>query len=144
MHLYPGTKLAYKKNKHKSIQRGTAMKWVEIISLRCASNIDTQFVNELLKGISESDAATDAPEHLVGIRGYHHSVVETDLSIHLYWESESGSQDKSPLGLRFAYALRDLGLLNHSVWVETAASEFPLSQGNAISRDILESDRKDI
>jgi len=102
------------------------MKWVEIISLRCATNIDTPFVNELLKGISESDSATDTPEHLVKIRVYHHSIVETDLSIHIYWESESGSQDKSPLGLRFSSALRDLGLLNHSVWVETAALEFPL------------------
>ena len=120
------------------------MKWVEIISLRCATHIDTPFVNELLKGISESDAVTDAPEHLVGIREYHHSVVETDLSIHLYWECESGSQDKSPLGLRVSSALRDLGLLNHSVWVETAALEFPLSYRNTRSRGILESDRKDI
>jgi hypothetical protein len=123
------------------------MKWVEIISLRCAANVDTLFVNvvnELFKAISESDSATDAPEHLVEIRGYHHSIVETDLSIHIYWEAESGSQDKSPLGLRFSAALRDLGLLNHSVWVETAALEFPLSYGNTRSLDILESDRKDI
>lgn len=119
------------------------MKWVEIISLRSATNIDTAFVNELLKGISETDSATDTPEHLVEIRVYHHSIVETDLSIHIYWESEPGSQDKSPLGLRFSSALRDLGLLNHSVWVETAALEFPLSYGNTRSRDILESDRKE-
>jgi len=62
------------------------MKWVEIISLRCAANVDTLFVNvvnELFKAISESDSATDAPEHLVEIRGYHHSIVETDLSIHI-------------------------------------------------------------
>ncbi len=65
------------------------MKWVEIISLRCATNIDTPLVNELLKGIRESDSATDTPEHLVEIRGYHHSIVETDLSIHIYWESRS-------------------------------------------------------
>jgi len=120
------------------------MKWVEIISLRCATNIDTPFVNELLKGISESDSATDTPEHLVDMRVYHHSIVETDFSIHFYWESESGSQDKSPFGLRFSSALRNLGLLSHSVWVETEALEFPLSYGNTRSRDILESDRKNI
>jgi len=89
------------------------MKWAEIISLRCATNIDTPFVNELIKGIRESDSATDTPEHMVEIRVYHNSIVETDLSIHIYWESESGSKDKSPLGLRFSSALRDLGLLNH-------------------------------
>ena len=97
------------------------MKWVEIISLRCPSNIDTRLVDELLKEVSESDSATDTPEHLVEIRVYHHSIVETDLSIHIYWESEPGSQEKSPLGLRFSSALRDLGLLNHSVWVEKSA-----------------------
>jgi hypothetical protein len=120
------------------------MKWVEIISLRCAANIDMLFVNELLKGISESDSATDTKEQLVGIRVYQHSIVETDLSIHIYWESEPASQEKSPLGLRLSSALRDMGLLNHSVWVETAALEFPINYGNTRSRDILESDRKDI
>ena len=99
------------------------MKWVEIITLRSPANINTQFVDELLKEVDKSDT----PKHLVEIRIYHHSVVETDLSIHIYWKSEPGSQHKSPLGLKFSYALRNLGLLNHSVWVETAALEFPLS-----------------
>ena len=107
------------------------MRWVEIITLRSPANINTQFVDELLKGASESNLPTDTSKRLVEIRIYHHSVVETDLSIHIYWKSEPGSQDKSSLGLRFSSALRNLGLLNHSVWVETAALEFPLSNGNS-------------
>jgi len=97
------------------------MKWVEIITLRSPSKINGQFIEELLKGAGESESPNDTPKHLVEIKIYHHSVVETDLSIHIYWESEPGSQDKSPLGLRFSSALRDLGLLNHSVWVEKSA-----------------------
>ncbi len=100
------------------------MKLVEIISLRCPENIDTRFIDELLKEVSECDSPTDTPNHLIEIKVFHHSVVETDLSIHIYWKSELGSQDKSPLGLRFASALKPLGLLNHSVWVETDAREF--------------------
>lgn len=119
------------------------MKWLEIITLRSPGNINTELVDELLKGVGKSDEATDTPRHLIEIKIYHHSVVETDLSIHIYWESEPGSQDKSPLGLRFCSALKPLGLLNHSVWTETAALEFPLSHGNARSRDILVSDKKD-
>jgi hypothetical protein len=119
------------------------MKWVEIISLRCPGNIDTRFVDELFKDISESDLPTDTPKHLVEIKVYHHSVVETDLSIHIFWESEPGSQNKSALGLRVCFALKPSGLLNHSVWIETAALEFSPSHGNASSRDILSSDRKD-
>ena len=93
------------------------MKWVEIITLRSPTKINTQFVDELLKEVGKSDTS----KHLVDIRIYHHSVVETDLSIHIYWKSEPGSQHKSPLGLKLSYALKNLGLLNHSVWVETGA-----------------------
>ncbi len=102
------------------------MKWVEIITLRSPGRIDAQVVNELVK-----QAESDPPEQLEEIRIYHHSVVETDLSIHLHWKSEPGMQHhKSPLGVKFSYALRNLGLLNHSVWVETAAKEAPIVSGN--------------
>lgn len=114
------------------------MKWVEIITLRSPKNINKQFVDELLQELGESDT----PKQLVEIRIYHHSVVETDLSIHIYWKSELGSQNKSPLGLKLSYALRNLGLLNHSVWVETAALEVPLSSENSKPRDISAPDKK--
>jgi hypothetical protein len=104
-------------NNKSRIEGGIAMKWVEIITLRSPTNINTQFVDELLKEVGKSDTS----KHLVDIRIYHHSVVETDLSIHIYWKSEPGSQNKSPLGLKLSYALKNLGLLNHSVWVETGA-----------------------
>ena len=100
------------------------MKWVEIITLRSPSKINGQFIDDFLNGVSKSDEATDKPEHLAAIKIYHHSVVETDLSIHIHWESEKESQGKSPLGLRVWFALKPLGLLNHSEWVETAAREF--------------------
>jgi hypothetical protein len=99
------------------------MKWVEIITLRSPSKINGQFIDELLKGVGESDSPTDTLKHLLEIKTYYHSVVETDLSIHIYWESEAGDQHKSPLGLRIFSALRSMGLLNHSVWIERAARE---------------------
>lgn len=100
------------------------MKWIEIITLRSPENINGELANELLKGVDESDVASDTQKHLVKIKTYHHSVVETDFSIHIYWESAQGRQDKSALGLRFFSILKPLGLLNHAVWVETAAREF--------------------
>jgi hypothetical protein len=115
------------------------MKWVEIITLRSPGRINTQLVNELIKQVE-----SDMPKQLEEIRIYHHSVVETDLSIHLHWKSEPGSQHhKSPLGIKFSYALRNLGLLNHSVWVETAAKEVPLISGDSNSLDISAPDTKD-
>ena len=93
------------------------MKWIEIITLRSPANISRQFLDDLLKEAGRSDK----PEDLIGITVYHHSVVETDLSIHIHWKSEPGNQHKTPLGLKFSYALKNLGLLNHSVWVETGS-----------------------
>ena len=120
------------------------MNWVEIISLRCPANIDTRIVDELLKEVTKSDAMIDTPKHLLEIRAYHHSVFETDLSVHIYWKSEPGSQSKSSLGLRLSSALKNLGLLNHSVWVETAALEFPLgSYGESKTGDIRAPDMKE-
>jgi hypothetical protein len=122
-----------------TLERGTIMKWVEIITLRSPGRINTQFVNELVKQVE-----SDTPKELEEIRIYHHSVVETDLSIHLHWKSEPRSQHhKSPLGLKFSYALRNLGLLNHSVWVETATNEVPLISGNSSSPDIPAPGTKD-
>jgi hypothetical protein len=111
------------------------MKWVEIITLRCSSEINGQFIDELLKDVGASDSLIDTPRHLVEIKAYHNSVVETDFSIHIHWESEKEIQRKSPLGLRFSSALRNLGLLAHSVWVQTTAVEFPPQAGDTRSRD---------
>jgi hypothetical protein len=107
------------------IKKWIATQCVEIITLRSPSKINAQFIDELLKGVSECDSSTDTPKHLVEIRVYHHSVVETDLSIHIYWKSELGIQDRSPLGLRFSSVLKPLGFVNHSVWVEAAGLKFP-------------------
>jgi hypothetical protein len=116
-------KLAYYENK-RVMERGPCMKWIEIITLRSPSKINEQFIDELLKGVGRSAEPTDTPSELVEIRTYHHCAVETDLSIHIHWESEQECQDKSPLGLRFSSALKPLGLLNYSVWVETTSWNF--------------------
>ncbi len=94
------------------------MKWVEIVSLRCPGNIDLRYVDELFSVISSFDFRMP----LVEIRLYRDSTVETDWSLHIHWESEKKeAPNKSPLGLRFASGLRNLGLVNHSVWAETKA-----------------------
>ncbi len=111
------------------------MKWVEIITLRSPGKVNRQLVDELVKGVRKSGLPTGTQGHLVEIRIYHQSVVETDLSIHIYWKSEPAGQDKTPLGLRFSSALRSLGLLAHSVWVQTIAVEFPPQGGDVRSRE---------
>jgi hypothetical protein len=43
--------------------------------------------------------------------------LDTDLSVHLYWNSDRPEQDGSALGIRLAQALKDFGLVDHSVWI---------------------------
>ncbi len=95
------------------------MKCVEIITLRSPANISTEFLDTLLGQISNSEI----PKQLVELKIYRHAVVETDLSIHIHWESEKESRRKSAIGLVISTALKNMGLLNHSVWIETTAWE---------------------
>lgn len=95
------------------------MKWIEIITLRSLVKANRQLVDELLRQVfQQKESGLSA-----SIRIYHHPTVETDLSIHILWEKEAPPPGKSPLGLQLSYALKGLGLLNYSIWVEA-----PLTQ----------------
>jgi len=90
------------------------MKWIEIITLRFLAKADRQFVEELLDQISQQKGR-GCP---ASIRVYRRCVVETDLTIHFHWEAETRTPCESALGQRLTNALRDLGLIHHSIWVE--------------------------
>ena len=52
------------------------------------------------------------------IKVYNHLTLETDLSIHLINISKMAKACGSPLGLDLTSALKEHGLVNHSVWIE--------------------------
>ena len=95
------------------------MKWIEIITLRSLVKENRKLVDELLHQVSQQKESGPA----ASIRVYHHPTVETDLSIHIYWETEAHKPSSSPLGQQLSYALKGLGLLNYSIWVEAAAMQ---------------------
>lgn len=95
------------------------MRCVEIIPLRSLEKAKIESMDELLRQVFKSKTA----EHPAEIRMYHHSIVETNLSIHIYGETKQQHQRESLLGQQFSYALKGLGLLNHSLWVEAADLE---------------------
>lgn len=88
------------------------MKWLEVIKLRSAGK-DSELLKELLVSIDKFSQSG-----LVEMKTYHHAALETDLSVHLHWQSERPDRNGSSLGLRLAQALREFGLIDHSVWVE--------------------------
>ena len=90
------------------------MKWLEIIELRSVGSNRTLLESQLQSLINEvSQEATQQK-----IKVYSHITVETDFSIHLYHDSKEADISGSPLGQRLASALKEFGLVNHSVWVE--------------------------
>lgn len=90
------------------------MKWVEIITLRCPAKNGRKFASEYLDLVARR-GGEGFPK---SIDVYHHLVVETDLSIHLHWETEAEPLRESFLGHEISYTLRDLGLLYHSIWIQ--------------------------
>jgi hypothetical protein len=90
------------------------MKWVEIIELRTV-DIDRALLS--LKPVSLMAEVSQESE-LQAIKLYRHGRVETDISVHLFYDSEQAEIQGSPLGLHLASALKEFGLVNHNVWVE--------------------------
>ena len=92
------------------------MKWLVVIKLRSAGG-SLGVLDELLRPLSGSNQ-----RGLVEMRTYCHAALETDASVHLHWDSETPEPNGSVLGLRLAQALKEFGLIDHSVWVEEKKS----------------------
>jgi len=101
------------KSEHKSEHTGDdSVKWLEIIKLRSAESGEV-LLGEFLRLMTKA-----SQNGLIEMKTYRHAALETDLSVHLHWDSERPEQNGSTLGLRLAQAFKDLGLTDHSVWVE--------------------------
>ncbi len=88
------------------------VKWVEVIKVRSAGK-SPALLDELLRSRAQIKQSG-----LVEMKTYHHATLETDLSVHLHWESEFPEKNGSAPGLRLAQALREFGLIDHSLWIE--------------------------
>jgi hypothetical protein len=90
------------------------MKWLEIITIRTVGIAEREKALKFLEQM-ELPQATGGP---LDISVYVNAVLETDLSIHIHWNAETMHQGKSSLGLQLVQTLRDVGLTNHTLWVE--------------------------
>ncbi len=88
------------------------MIWLEIIKLRCAGK-GSALLDELLMSATQTGQSA-----LVDMKTYRHAALDTDLSVHLCWKSDRAEQNGSILGIRLAHALKEFGLVDHSVWIE--------------------------
>ncbi len=87
---------------------------LEIISVRTAGKAEALSVLELCRQI----CPPRMDGRLVTMKVYCSTGYETDISIHIYWNSDSGRHGKSPFGLEVTQVLSDFGLINHTLWME--------------------------
>lgn len=92
------------------------MKWLEIIELRSLENNNKCEMME--KDLNNLMDVMDLKVRPTDIKIYKHGAVQTDLSVHLLYDSENADINGSQLGLNLVSALREFGLVNHSIWFE--------------------------
>jgi hypothetical protein len=94
------------------------MKWLEVIELRTSKSNREWLESQMLKLIDEVEKATQQQT----IKSYRRVMVNTDFSIHLFHESEKVEKCGSELGLHLASAVKEYGLVNHRIWIETPSN----------------------
>jgi hypothetical protein len=90
------------------------MKWLEIIELRSAGSNQALLESQLQSLINKVDKETKKQ----AIKAYSRVMIDTDFRIHLFHDSKKIENSGSPLGLHLASALKEFGLVNHSIWIE--------------------------
>jgi hypothetical protein len=85
------------------------MKRLEIIHLRLAGPGPKGLANRILESVENHDG-------LVSIQVYRSFPVDTDLSIHLHLDTSPDDPLATELGVRLAVALKEYGMVKHSVW----------------------------
>ena len=87
--------------------------WLEVIHLRVAMQEQDRLLpmlRQLIDEISEK-------EHCHKVRLFKRALIETDVCLHLYHDSDKELVDGSPVGLRLTAALKPFGMVNHTVWL---------------------------
>ena len=90
------------------------MKWAEVIMMRAAGSRETVLaaaLKELIREVPLKSGHT-------AIRVFRREKLDSDICIVLFHGSEKTETGGSPLGLRIAAALKEVGLVNHTIWNE--------------------------
>lgn len=92
------------------------MRRLEIIHLRFAADPPPRLVEDIRRSILAAGESSS-------VRIYHHSTITTDLGVHLDLHVDEVDTQPSDLGVHLAAALRDHGMVEHTVWIEDNPDE---------------------
>jgi hypothetical protein len=84
---------------------------LEVIHLRLAGTGPAGLGDEVLRAVAGRAAPRTA-------RVFRHATVPGDLVIHLQDQPQGGAGRPTALGVQLAAALREHGMVEHTVWIE--------------------------
>jgi len=90
------------------------MKWAEVIMVRLAGG-SIEILDATLQDLI-NEVAIEA-EH-EAIRVFRHEKLDSDICIVLFHNGKKTRTGGSPLGLHLAAALKEVGLVSHTIWSE--------------------------
>ncbi len=88
------------------------MSWLEVIHLRMTDRQKEQCTLTVQHLVNEAKREGVCRK----IKLYKRELVDTDLSIHLIYDTQQVEMSGSSLGIRIATALKKFGMINHTVW----------------------------
>jgi hypothetical protein len=90
------------------------MKWAEVIMVRLAGR-RAEILDATLQDLM-NEVAIEA--EYAAIRVFRHEKLDSDICIVLFHNGKKTGTGGSPLGLHLAAALKEVGLVNHTIWSE--------------------------
>jgi hypothetical protein len=93
------------------------MKHLEIIRLRMSGKVPAKLIEDIRNSCSGEKQGCS-------VRIYYNASFLSDLAVHIHLETDSNGSVYSDLGLRLTAALREYGMIEHSVWIEDQAETF--------------------
>ena len=94
-----------------------AVSWLEIIHVRLAAECPDELIDDI-----RQSAATGEPGTVVNV--YRQAGVTTDIGVHInhvVTDSANLPSIPSALGVRLAALLKDVGMVQHTVWMGISA-----------------------
>jgi hypothetical protein len=90
------------------------MEYLEIIELRSSQDDCEKFSQQMIRFVDDLKKENVNYE----VKLFRCLIVETDWSFHIRVKSETKFTSPSPLSLRLVAALKEFGLVHHSIWLE--------------------------
>jgi hypothetical protein len=87
------------------------VKRLEIIHLRLAGNTPASLINDIRRSVFTGNEKDK-------VRLYFNATLQTDLSFHIHLKNNVSIVHRSDLGVRLAAALREYGMVQHTMWIE--------------------------